>query len=422
MRICIFEDPRTSNLSPLNYFRHTSEIICGAFTLLEKISNYTGTKYKLSLHSRKYIRNYLKERFPHIPVNLMENDDYLFLNSRAVFSKEFLKNLLCETKQKRNFLNKVDENVIAFHLSSDKISDIESFIESGSSDNLLSVTENLNRINIAGPPLKFINYPWDSIKYHENEIISDLNRLFSVTKRQIKKAKALNLINSKDIYISSKSVITPNVVLDASNGKIFISDFVKIEPFAYIKGPVFIGKNSFVKSGSKIYGPVCIRENSKVSGEIFHSIIHSFVNKQHLGFLGNSYLCEWVNLGAGTTTSNLKNNYSEISVRLGEVKLNTETIFLGSIIGDHTKTGINTMLNSGTVIGISSNLFGGGFMPKLIRSFSWLDTDNRSTYLYEIEKALNTAKTTMSRRNITMTASYDELFRLFFKKTQEDLI
>src|SRR5205085_2824186 len=151
-----------------------------------------------------------------------------------------------------------------------------------------------------------------------------------------------------------------------------------------------------------------------VSGEITNAIIHSHVNKQHLGFLGHSYLCEWVNLGAGTTTSNLKNNYAKISINTGGKQVNTNSIFLGSIIGDHTKTGIQTMMNTGSLVGISCNVYGSGYHRNLIKSFTWDNASNDSSISYMLEKAISTGKISMSRRGIDMSDAYEKAFRYIF--------
>jgi hypothetical protein len=159
--------------------------------------------------------------------------------------------------------------------------------------------------------------------------------------------------------------------------------------------------------------------HSKISGEITKSILHWYVNKQHLGFLGHSYLCEWVNLGAGTTTSNLKNNYSEITLDINNQKVNTDSIFLGSIVGDHTKTGIQTMLNTGSMIGVSANLYGAGFHNKQVKSFSWADASTGKNTIYDYDKALNTAKISMKRRDLEMTEEYENMFKHVYSNLGE---
>ena len=207
--------------------------------------------------------------------------------------------------------------------------------------------------------------------------------------------------------------IFAGVVLDASEGRVVIDENTVIEPFTYIKGPVYIGRNCLIKSGTKIYGPCVIGEFSKVAGEIAESVFHSYVNKQHGGFIGHSYICPFVNLGADTVTSDLKNNYSKVGMKINGESVNTGMQLLGSIIGDHSKTSINTMLNTGSMIGIFANIFGGGFPSKEIDSFSWNEAGKESVK-YDIDKALETAKTVMNRRGIKMSEAYEELVRSYF--------
>jgi len=219
------------------------------------------------------------------------------------------------------------------------------------------------------------------------------------------------------IRIHTKANIYPDVVLDGTKGKIFIDESAVIEPFTFIKGPVYIGKNTLVKSGTKIYGAASIGLASRVAGEISGTNFHSYVNKQHSGFIGNSYVCEFANLGADTVTSNLKNNYSEIKTTLpgsGEL-YKTGMQFLGSIIGDHSKIGINTMLNTGSIIGIFSNIAGGDFPAKLVESFQWYIM-GKDVSRYKINEALITAKTVMSRRDVKMSNAYESLIREIYSK------
>lgn len=210
----------------------------------------------------------------------------------------------------------------------------------------------------------------------------------------------------------------PYTVFDASDGKIFINDEVLIEPFTYIKGPVYIGKKSIIKAGTKLYGPVSIGYNSRIAGEVSGTIFHSFVNKQHDGFIGNSYISEFVNLGADTVTSNLKNNYSLIKTRFNKNSIQHQTglTFLGSIIGDHTKTGINTMLNTGSIIGIFALIAGGGFPDKFIDSFTWY-IQGKQPSRYKIDEALQTAKIVMERRQVDLIQSYEKLIRNVYNLT-----
>lgn len=409
MNICIFEDLFISQLAPLNYLRHTSKLICGADTLLEKIVNFFPAKTRLTLHSRKYIAPNLRENYPEANINELSDGDYIFFNSRVVFKPEDLKSILKLFKKEINTAVIQDKVIIAFHLSKEKVNQYKEIVNP-EDDNLVSYADvewlGLNKIE--SESYRLINYPSDLILHLEEQLHYDLSR------REMK--------GKKKLHIGKKCSIGKNVVFDTSHGRIFINNYTTIEPFTYIKGPVFIGENCTIRSGSQIYGPVHIGGYCKVSGEITCSILHWFMNKQHYGFLGHSYLCEWVNFGAGTTTSNLKNNYSKIILNIDGLKVDTNSNFLGSIIGDHTKTGIQTMLNTGTMVGISSNLYGAGYHIKKIKSYSWADASNNEFISYEIEKAISTARISMGRRNVNMTEAYEKMMRYVFEKKDENLI
>ncbi|MBI2428770.1 MAG: transferase, partial [Ignavibacteriales bacterium] len=222
-----------------------------------------------------------------------------------------------------------------------------------------------------------------------------------------------------NIFIDAGTVIKPGVVIDAEEGPVYIGKNVTIMPFSTIVGPAYIGDHSVVKVGAKIYhdtsiGPVC-----KVGGEIEASILHSYSNKQHDGFLGHSYLGAWVNCGAGTVTSDLKNNYGSVKVYVNGEPVDSGMQFVGVTIGDHSKTAINSTFNTGTVVGVSSNIFGTGFPPKYVPSFSWGAAGETFT-TYNADKAINVARKVMIRRTIALTDSEEILFRTIFDLTSNE--
>ena len=424
MKVCIFEDSSVSSLAPLNHLRHTTELICGALSLKDKFQYTLGEKFPLSFHCRKYLAAHMKESFPRSEVNNFSPDDHLFLNSRVIFTKFFIDGLQFTLQDFENTVLIKDKTIIAFYITQNKIAAFRKRLESKRENNLITINDlagmkfklfQVDELNTdETDELKIINLPSDLVLYHESEMKKDLDFLLKKNQTSKRRINNAELINRSKIFIGQNSSISSQVVIDASNGPVFIGDRTVIEPFSFIHGPVYIGEDSTVRSGSKLYGPVRVGDQCKISGEIISSVLHSYVNKQHLGFLGHSYLCEWVNLGAGTTTSNLKNNYSEITIKLGRRELPTGSIFLGSLIGDHTKASINTSLNTGTFIGISCNLYGSGFHSKSVRSFSWGDASGK-TVTYDIEKALKTARTSMKRRSVNMSKTYEDLMRYHFK-------
>lgn len=219
----------------------------------------------------------------------------------------------------------------------------------------------------------------------------------------------VTLINREGIKFGKNVTIYPFVIIDAETGSVFIDDNVTIYPFSYIKGPVYIGKNSIIKPHSKIYNGVSIGEVSKIAGEVEESIVYGFSNKQHEGFLGHSFIGEWVNLGAMTTNSDLKNTYGGVKIEINGKKIDTNRTFLGLLMGDHSKSGIMTMFNTGTVVGFSSNIFGSEYQKKFIPSFSWGKDD-----IYNLDKAMETAKRVMARRDKEFTEHHRKLFEYIY--------
>ena len=210
----------------------------------------------------------------------------------------------------------------------------------------------------------------------------------------------LSTIAEEGIRLHQNARVSNYVHLDASNGPIVVDADAQILPFSSIQGPTYIGKRCQVRSHSSIRGSI-VGTGSNVGGEIMHA--HS--NKVHDGYLGDSILGSWVNLGADTISSNLKNNYSPIRVAWEGIFFDTRRLFLGSIIGDHTKTAIGTRLNTGSMIGVFCNVFQTGFPPRSLPSFSWGDGT------YQIEKALETAKRVLGRRNRELTAATESVIR-----------
>jgi UDP-N-acetylglucosamine diphosphorylase/glucosamine-1-phosphate N-acetyltransferase len=312
-----------------------------------------------------------------------------------------------------------EEKVVVAKVEKEKLTYLKHKIENENIDNSLSVKDFdylesfENKEIIEKYSVKMIHYGWDIIKHFDSIFTKDLLTI-SINKKRSSIHSKVSAVNLKNIRIAKSANIYPNVVLDADAGMIYIDDKATIEPFSYIKGPVYIGKNVLVKSGAKIFGPCSFGAGCKVTGEISGSIFHSNVNKQHDGFIGNSYACPYVNFGADTVTSNLKNNYSKIRVKFGTEQINTEMQFLGSIVGDHSKFGINTMLNTGTIVGIFANIAGGGFPDKQIGSFSWNILGSQPVK-YKIEEAISTAKIVFTRRHIEMSKEYEELVREIYK-------
>lgn len=217
--------------------------------------------------------------------------------------------------------------------------------------------------------------------------------------------------DEKDIYIGENVNITGKTFLNAETGPIYIDDDVTFRGFNFIEGPCYIGSMSIVDS-AKIRPNSSFGKVNRISGEIEHSLFLDYVNKHHDGFIGHSVIGDWVNLGALTTNSDLKNNYHNIRMTVNGETIDTEMLKMGVLIGDFSKTGIGTLINTGTIMGISCNVFGGNVTDKFYPSFSW---GNGNT-IYSFEKAIDTIRITMRRRDINLNDKTVELLRNIYRK------
>lgn len=223
--------------------------------------------------------------------------------------------------------------------------------------------------------------------------------------------------NSEDIWIHPDSTLT-HCSLNALGGPIFIGAGTEIQEGSHIRGPFALARNSVIKMGSRIYGPTMIGEECRVGGELSNCNFLGYSNKGHDGFLGQSVIGQWCNLGAATNSSNLKSNYSPVRLWNAESNefVSTDLQFCGLIMGDHSKCGINTMFNTGTIVGMGCNIFGEGFQPKHIPSFSW--GGGSQWELHDFERFLETARQVLSRRSVTLTEQMTQSLRAEFDRAK----
>ncbi|MFA3781927.1 putative sugar nucleotidyl transferase [Melioribacteraceae bacterium 4301-Me] len=406
--VCVFEDDKFFNFLPLVYNRPVYNLRCGISQLKEKIFRHFNTQDKI-LFCREYLSEKVKYENPKFHVNELKGDQIIFINGRLLITNDIVQEL---KKQKEDIIYYCEDSVAAakiskknFNLIFEKMPGVLSFQE-------LS----LKSMRIKA---KLLNYIWDIIKVNGEQITADYKVLTKKNKNYInKKYNGVYFINKKEIFIGANTVIYPTVVIDASEGPVYIGSNVKILPHAAIEGPAFIGDNSLIKMKASIYANSSIGEVCKIGGEIENTIFQSYSNKQHDGFLGHSYIGSFVNLGADTTSSDLKNNYSKVSVLLNNKSVDTGMQFLGLMMGDHSKTGINTMFNTGTVVGFSSNIYGSGFPPKFVPSFAWGSPNEFVTY--DLDKSMHTAEIVMARRNITFNQIDKKIFQKIYELTQDE--
>jgi len=237
---------------------------------------------------------------------------------------------------------------------------------------------------LADHPERKIQYLWDLIINLKADLETDL-KVLGTRYQGLGIHKSAVILNEKNVLIEEGAEIEPCAVIDAR------------------QGPIYIGKNSIIKAGANLRGPVSIGPECRIGGEIVSSIFHGYSNKGHYGFIGHSYVGEWVNLGAGTTNSNLKNTYGTVKINVNGQEIDTGQQFMGCFIGDFAKTGIGTLITTGAVIGLAANIFGGGVTPKVVPNFSW-GKDGKADF----DKAIEGIKRMMGRRGKTLTSEAEK--------------
>jgi UDP-N-acetylglucosamine diphosphorylase/glucosamine-1-phosphate N-acetyltransferase len=402
------------NLYPFSVMHCAWEVRIGAFKKYEKIQREFPDACLLYFTKReKHLRSFLK-RVECAPQQIGD-EDLLVLKTNALHSRQFWNNVqeaLKHYSTPKPILFKNGEEAVAAFIPKSVLAQREEARQFG----VLSDFSNAFYANFETESIeiKELNYLWNALDYVEESIEDDFKLFKNSFDFSQAKTGGYFCCNEKEIYIGEGAKIAPGVILDATDGPIIIGANAKIMANSVLIGPCFIGDNSIIKIGAKIYEKTVIGEWCKVGGEVENSIIHAYSNKQHDGFLGHSYLGEWVNLGADTNTSDLKNTYGKISALLRDKEINSERMFLGLLAGDHTKSGINTMFTTGTVAGVSSNVVGAGYPPRSIPSFSF--GGFKDSPVYEFQKAIDVAKTVMARRKRELLPEEEALLKMEFER------
>jgi|YelNatPaOPRAMG01_1025707.scaffolds.fasta_scaffold01657_18 UDP-N-acetylglucosamine diphosphorylase/glucosamine-1-phosphate N-acetyltransferase len=414
MDIYLFEDNGYRKLLPLVYFRPVYDLRCGILTLREKVEKLFPDA-NIYYDMRDYLSETFLEKNPHNfvnkkPVNAAE---VFLVNGRTLASTE-LSNVMRNLDL--NTLLLKDNSIIAGRISTEYF---DSVIDAIKQNKLQSSDFPALKFRELSSDIAVIEYSWELVLRNGDQIGSDFRLLFGgrgMVRGKI--SEGVHMLNPENILVDEGAVIKPGVVLDAEDGPICIGKNARILPNAVIVGPAFIGENSIIKAGAKIYEGTSIGPTCKVGGEVEESIIHSFSNKQHEGFLGHAYLGSWVNIGADSNNSDLKNDYGNVKVYVDGEYVNTGSQFVGLTMGDHSKCGINSMFNTGTVVGVCCNIFGAGLPPKFVPSFSWGGADGFETY--RIDKAIEVAARVMLRRKIKLSPADQKLFQKVFELTNSE--
>ena len=390
MNYILFDDNSREALLPFTYTAPIAEIRCGILTMKEKWEKY------LNKETSHLTEEYLSKKF-----KLKVSSENILINS-SVFPNKDLLNAIYKLNTNEKLVK--DTTIIAIKIDEQNFG--KEIIDN----------HNLKAIN-CDIEHKKINNTWDIFSFNDFAIRDDYE-LITSGRTSAKISDTNNILGKENIFAEEGAKIE-FATLNASTGPIYIGKHAEIMENSAIRGPFAICEHSAVKLSAKIYGPTTIGPHSKVGGELNNVVIFGHSNKGHDGFLGNSVIGRWCNLGADTNNSNLKNNY--VNVRLWDYKTErfakTGLQFCGLMLGDHSKSAINTMFNTGTVVGVFANIFGSGFPRNFVPSFSWGGAHGMSEY--GIKKAFEVAEKVMARRNIEFDDVEKDILTKVFELTSK---
>lgn len=387
MNYILFDGPSRNALLPFTFTRPVADIRIGILTIREKWEKYLGNT------TTTLTEEYLSEKYP-----MVEMEQNVMINA-SFLPTEVLAELVLALEPNQAIVK--DGEVIAFFTEDTQEEvDFDTYETIDFKDECLTV-----------------NHPWDIFAKNDAALREDFELLTEGRTSQPIPA-SVNTLSSENIFIEEGAKLE-FVTLNASTGPIYIGKNAEIMENSVIRGPFALCEGAQVKLGTKVYGATTVGPQSRIGGEVSNSVLFGYSNKGHDGFLGNSVLGEWCNLGADTNNSNLKNNYEEVKLWSYETGgfAKTGLQFCGLMMGDHSKCGINTMFNTGTVVGVSANIFGSGFPRNFVPSFSWGGASGFTTYI--TKKAFETAKIVMSRRNLEFDEKEARILEHVFEETKQ---
>jgi UDP-N-acetylglucosamine diphosphorylase/glucosamine-1-phosphate N-acetyltransferase len=387
MNYILFDGPARNALLPFTFTRPVADILVGIMTIRQKWELYLGST------TTTLTEEYLSDKYPMVELegNVMINASFL--------PNEILVELVSNLEPNQAIFKK--DEIIAFYTS----------------DNQDEVNFDTYEIIEYNDDCITIENTWDIFSKNDAAIREDFELITQGRKSQ-PIPKSVNVIAPENVFIEEGAKLE-YVTLNASSGPIYIGKDAEIMEGSIIRGPFALCEKAQVKMGAKVYGATTVGPASRIGGEVKNSVLFANSNKGHDGFLGDSVLGEWCNIGADSNNSNLKNNYEEVRLWSYETEgfAKTGLQFCGLMMGDHSKCGINTMFNTGTVVGVSANIFGSGFPRNFVPSFSWGGASGFTTYL--TKKAFETARLVMARRNIVFDEKEAAILEHVFEVTKK---
>ncbi len=387
MNYILYDGGVRNALLPFTFTRPVADIRIGILTIREKWEKYLGNT------TTTLTEEYLSEKYP-----MVEMDENIMINA-SFLPNEILVEMVLNL-QENQLIVKEDEIIAFFTTSRQEEVDLENYEWIEYDDDCIQ-----------------IEHTWDIFQKNDAALREDFD-LLTADRTSQPIPSTVNVIAPENIFIEEGARLH-FVTLNASAGPIYIGRDTEIMEGSVIRGPFALCEHAQVKLATKIYGATTIGPHCRVGGEVNNSVMFAYSNKGHDGFLGNAVLGEWCNIGADSNNSNLKNNYDNVKLWDYETERFEDTglQFCGLMMGDHSKCGINTMFNTGTVVGVSANIFGAGFPRNYIANFSWGGVQGTQVYLPK--KAFETAKIVMSRRNIAFSEQDEAILTHVFNETKE---
>lgn len=391
MNYILFDDAQSEHLLPLTYTRPTCQLLVGIWTIREKWE----ARLERSVSFIPY-RSYLSNKF-----SVIFSDDNVFINGAAL----------------------PDQPLVA----AISALGMEQALVSGNRILALRSSQQMERFELDGLQLvgvrmleyehavEWVNFPEDVFRKNGYQIAIDYAML-TANRKSAKTHESVRLIAAENVFIEEGAKLF-DCTINASGGPVYIAADAEVMEGATIRGPFYLGEHSAVKMGAKIYGDTSIGPHCKVGGEVSNSVMIGYSNKGHDGFMGNSVIGEWCNWGADTNNSNLKNNYEQVKLwdHVTNRFRNTGLQFAGLIMADHAKCGINTMFNTGTVVGVGANIFGAGFPRNFLPSFSWGGAQGIETFRFN--KFCETASKVMERRGLELDERERSILESVYNET-----
>ncbi len=387
MNYILFDSDVRKALLPFTYTRPVADIRVGILTIREKWEKYLG------LTTTTITEEYLEEKYP-----MVELENNILINASFIPTKSLVEKVKNLEENQAIFVG--DDVVAFFSKDSQEEVDFSTYTHIEFEEELMQVKNT-----------------WDIFSLNAKAIQLDFDLITEDRKSQ-PIPETVNCIHKENIFLEEGAKLT-FATLNATNGPIYIGKNAEIMEGCVVRGALAMCDNSVLKLGAKIYGATTLGPYCKVGGEVNNSVLFGYSNKGHDGFLGNSVLGEWCNLGADTNNSNLKNNYAEVKIWSYETERFAKTglQFCGLIMGDHSKCGINTMFNTGTVVGVSANIFGSGFPRNFVPSFSWGGASGFTTY--QTRKVFEVAEVVMKRRAVVFDEQEQKILSHIFEETSK---